>query len=184
MPITDILVILHYIPMISMTYFELFGLPIGFKVDPIKLRQSFMEIQRMSHPDKFAQASPEEQEMALEKSALANKGFALLNHPEKVLPYVLETLGLLEPEEKYALHPAFLMEMMELNEAWMDADTEESKQNVIYQVKQIQNDIYEPIKPTLETIDIHSIPQEKLLQIKEYYYKKKYLDRILADFRY
>ncbi len=167
-----------------MTYFELFGLPIGFKVDTVKLRQAFMDIQRMSHPDKFAQASPEEQEVALEKSALANKGFAILNHPEKVLPYVLETLGLLEPEEKYALQPAFLMEMMDLNEAWMDADTEDEKQKVIHQVKQIQNDIYEPLKATLETADIKDIPPEKLLQIKEYYYKKKYLDRILADFRY
>ncbi len=167
-----------------MTYFELFGLPIGFKVDTVKLRQAFMDIQRMSHPDKFAQASPEEQEVALEKSALANKGFAILNHPEKVLPYVLETLGLLEPEEKYALQPAFLMEMMDLNEAWMDADTEDEKQKVIHQVKQIQNDIYEPLKATLETADIKDIPPEKLLQIKEYYYKKKYLHRILADFRY
>ena len=167
-----------------MTYFELFGLPIGFKVDTVKLRQAFMDIQRMSHPDKFAQASPDEQEIALEKSAIANKGFAILNHPEKVLPYVLETLGLLEPEEKYALQPAFLMEMMDLNEAWMDADTEDEKQKVIHQVKQIQNDIYEPLKATLETADIKDIPPEKLLQIKEYYYKKKYLHRILADFRY
>ena len=167
-----------------MTYFELFGLPIGFKVDTFKLRQAFMDIQRMSHPDKFAQASPDEQEVALEKSALANKGFAILNHPEKVLPYVLEIIGLLEPEEKYALQPAFLMEMMDLNEAWMDAETEEEKQKVIHQVKQIQNDIYEPLKATLESADINDIPQEKLLQIKEYYYKKKYLDRILADFRY
>jgi molecular chaperone HscB len=167
-----------------MTYFELFELPIGFKVDTVKLRQAFMDIQRMSHPDKFAQASPDEQEIALEKSAIANKGFAILNHPEKVLPYVLETLGLLEPEEKYALQPAFLMEMMDLNEAWMDADTEDEKQKVIHQVKQIQNDIYEPLKATLETADINDIPAEKLLQIKEYYYKKKYLHRILADFRY
>ena len=167
-----------------MTYFELFGLPIGFKVDTVKLRQAFMDIQRMSHPDKFAQASPDEQEIALEKSAIANKGFAILNQPEKVLPYVLETLGLLEPEEKYALQPAFLMEMMDLNEAWMDADAEEEKLKVIHQVKQIQNDIYEPLKATLETADINDIPPEKLLQIKEYYYKKKYLHRILADFRY
>ncbi|NCW12009.1 MAG: hypothetical protein EBV82_02390 [Chitinophagia bacterium] len=86
-----------------MNYFELFDLPIGFKIDTIKLRQAFMDIQRASHPDKFAQASPEEQELALEKSALANKGFSILSHPEKVLPYVLEILGLIESEEKYAL---------------------------------------------------------------------------------
>lgn len=167
-----------------MNYFELFDLPIGFKIDTIKLSQAFMDIQRASHPDKFAQASPEEQELALEKSALANKGFSILSHTEKVLPYVLEILGLIESEEKYALSPDFLMEMMELNEAWMDANDEAEKQKVIQQVKHIQNDIFKPLKAPLEAADIHLVSQEELLQIKEYYYKKKYLDRILADFRY
>ena len=50
-----------------MNYFELFGLPIGFQVDTQKLRAAFMDIQKATHPDKFAQGNPEEQEAALEK---------------------------------------------------------------------------------------------------------------------
>jgi len=57
-----------------MNYFELFGLPIGFQVDTQKLRAAFKEIQKASHPDKFAQGNPDEQETALEQSAMANKG--------------------------------------------------------------------------------------------------------------
>jgi len=165
-----------------MNYFELFGLPIGFQVDAAKLRQAYMEIQRTSHPDKFTQSSSEDQDIALEKSAIANKAFTLLNNKEQILPYVLEVMGYMESDEKYALGPDFLMEMMDLNEAWMDADTENDKHSVTEQVKTIQNAIYTPVKAILEGNSI-DITKEAMLQVKEYYYKKKYLDRILADFR-
>ena len=165
-----------------MNYFELFGLPIGFQVDATKLRQAYMEIQRTSHPDKFTQSSTEEQETALEKSAIANKAFTLLNNKELILPYLLEVLGYMETDEKYALSPDFLMEMMDLNEAWMDADSDTDKSNVTEQVKTIQNAIYTTVKAILEGNSI-DITKEAMLQVKEYYYKKKYLDRILADFR-
>lgn len=166
-----------------MNYFALFGLPIGFQVDTNKLRAAFMDIQRASHPDKFAQSNSFEQEEALERSALANKGFSLLNSKEQILPYVLELKGIIIPDEKYALSPDFLMEMMELNEAWMDADDEKGKQSILDQIKAIQNEILAPIQSYLEMDQIDSIAQETMLQIKEYYYKKKYLDRILAEFR-
>jgi molecular chaperone HscB len=167
-----------------MNYFELFGLPIGFQVDTQKLRAAFMEIQKASHPDKFAQGNLEEQEAALEQSSLANKGYTLLNQKERILPYVLEILGHITPDEKYALEPSFLMEMMELNEAWMDADDETSKQAIINQVEQIKTALYAPIQTYMEMDKIDSISQEAMLQIKSYYYKKKYLDRILEDFHH
>jgi molecular chaperone HscB len=167
-----------------MNYFELFGLPIGFQVDTQKLRTAFMEIQKASHPDKFAQGTSDEQEAALVQSSLANKGFTLLNNKEQILPYVLEILGIMTPDEKYALEPDFLMEMMDLNEAWMDAEDDASKQAIIQQVEQLKNEIYAPIQSFMEVDQIDSISQEAMLQIKSYYYKKKYLDRILEDFHH
>jgi molecular chaperone HscB len=95
----------------------------------------------------------------------------------------LELKGIIQSEEKYALSPAFLMDMMELNEGWMEADSEAAKQSILDQIKAIQDEILEPIKNYLEMDQIDSISQEAMLQIKEYYYKKKYLDRILAEFR-
>ncbi|MEY3539045.1 MAG: hypothetical protein RL188_462 [Bacteroidota bacterium] len=167
-----------------MNYFELFGLPIGFQVDTKQLRAAFMEIQKASHPDKFAQGSTDEQEAALEQSSLANKGFTLLNQKERILPYVLELLGIITPDEKYALEPDFLMEMMDLNEAWMDAEEDNDKQAIIKQVEQIKTAIYAPIQTYMEMDQVDTISQEAMLQIKDYYYKKKYLDRILEDFHH
>ena len=167
-----------------MNYFELFGLPIAFKTDTNQLRTAFMQIQRASHPDKFVQGTEAEQEIALEKSAMANKGFTLLNNPEKVLPYVLEITGHITADEKYNLAPDFLMEMMELNEAWMDAEDVDAKQSILNQINTLKNDLFSPIKAHLEAAAVDDIPQEAMLQIKDYYYKKKYLDRILEDFHH
>ncbi len=167
-----------------MNYFELFGLPISFKTDKNQLRSAFMNIQRASHPDKFAQSNEVEQELALEKSAAANKGFTLLNNNEQILPYVLEITGHINVDEKYNLAPDFLMEMMELNEGWMDAETADQKQNILDQINTLKNDIFNPIKAHLEADTVDYIPQEAMLQIKDYYYKKKYLDRILEDFHH
>jgi molecular chaperone HscB len=76
------------------------------------------------------------------------------------------------------------MEMMDLNEAWMDAEDETAKQTIIGQVEQLKNEIYAPIQKYMEMDQIDSISQEAMLQIKSYYYKKKYLDRILEDFHH
>jgi molecular chaperone HscB len=73
---------------------------------------------------------------------------------------------------------------MELNEGWMDAGTEEAKQSILHQINTLKNDIFSPIQAHLEADSILSIPQEAMLQIKDYYYKKKYLDRILEDFHH
>jgi len=167
-----------------MNYFELFDLPIAFKVDQVQLRQAFMNIQRSSHPDKFAQGTEMEQASALENSAMANKAFSLLSNKELILPYVLEISGTIVADEKYNLPPDFLMEMMDFNEAWMDAETELEKQTIIDQINAIKNEILSPIQSYLEAISTAHIPQEGMLQIKDYYYKKKYLDRILEDFHH
>ena len=167
-----------------MNHFELFGLPVSFKVNSQTLRAAFMDIQRSTHPDKFAQSNSYEQEEALEKSAQANNALSVLNNPDKLLPYVLEIEGYLSKDEKYELDPAFLMEMMELNEGWMDADSPGEKQAIIEQINALKNEISAPIKADLEVDTILSIPPEKMLQIKDYYYKKKYLDRILAEFHH
>jgi molecular chaperone HscB len=74
--------------------------------------------------------------------------------------------------------------MMDLNEAWMDAEDEKAKQAIIGQVEQLKNEIYAPIQSYMEMDQIDSISQEAMLQIKSYYYKKKYLDRILEDFHH
>lgn len=167
-----------------MTYFELFNIPISLQVDVASIKSKFYELSRKYHPDFFSQATEAEQEEALEKSSLLNKAFKVFNNKEETLKYVLQLKGLLEDEEKYKLSPDFLMEMMELNEALMDAKMEEDEATVLNikaQISSLENELYENIKSIIEHFKDGVSTQEELLQVKDYYFKKKYLARILAS---
>ncbi len=47
-------------------------------------------------------------------------------------------------------------------------------------IGQIQNEIYEPVKDIIEHYEDGVTTDPELLKVKEYYFKKKYLNRILA----
>jgi molecular chaperone HscB len=105
-----------------------------------------------------------------------------LKNPEETIRYVLQLKGLLQEEEKYELSPAFLMEMMELNELVMEADGDAGAlQSVTRAIDQFKQDIYEPVKKIMANYQEGVTSEEELLQVKEYYFKRKYLDRITSS---
>ena len=166
-----------------MTYFELFELPVGLKVDKASLTKKYFELQKKYHPDFFSNASDEEQTDVLEKSSLVNKAYKTFQNEDETIKYVLMQKGLLEEEEKYQLPPDFLMEMLELNEGLSEAKMEDDEgkiEDYKNQIASIVNEIYEPVKQIVEGYKEGVTTEKELLQVKEYYYKKKYLNRILA----
>ena len=70
------------------------------------------------------------------------------------------------------------MEMMELNEQLAEADKEQIS-NFEFRISNLQKDIYAPIKQIVENYKEGVTTEKELLQVKDYYYKKKYLARIL-----
>jgi len=167
-----------------MNYFELFEIPVQLKVNKSTLPARYFELSKKYHPDYFARATEEEQEEALEKSALLNKAFKTFQKEEETIRYVLMLKGLLEEEEKYQLPQDFLMEVMEINEGLMDLEEEDNQGNieaVRTKLKTFQKDIYEPVRTVIENYKEGVTTKEELLQVKEYYYKKKYLERIRAQ---
>ena len=154
-----------------MNYFELFEIPVGFTVDKAVLARKYFELQKKYHPDFFTQASEEEQAEALERSSQVNRALKIFKNEDETIKYLLQQKGLQEEEEKYQLPPAFLMEMMELNEE-LSADSPEK-------VTAFEKEIYNGVKDIIENYNDDTVTTEALLKVKEYYYKKKYLQRIL-----
>ena len=154
-----------------MNYFELFGLPVGFVVDKSELARKYFELQKKYHPDFYTQETEHAQSQALELSSEVNKALKVLRNPDETIKYVLQLKGFLEEDEKYQLPPDFLMEMMELNEG-LDGDT-------ATQIAGLEKELYAGVEPILNSYRENSSPDAGLLKVKEYYYKKKYLQRIL-----
>jgi molecular chaperone HscB len=162
-----------------MNYFQIFGLPVQLKVDKTTLPKKYFELSRKFHPDFFANSTPAEQQQALEITASLNKAFKTFQNPDDTIKYVLQLKGLIEEEEKYQLPPDFLMEVMEVNEQLMDAGDEPGlKNNLQSAIDKLQTEIYEPVKEIIENYQDDVTTEKELLQVKEYYYKKKYLNRL------
>ena len=161
-----------------MNYFELFEIPVQLKVDTTSLIPRFFELSRKYHPDYFVKDNPEAQSEALEKSALLNKAFKAFQNPEETIKYVLQLKGLSEEEEKYELTAEFLREVLEINEQLMDTEDQSAIGNLQLTINKLQSDIYEPVKEIVEHYQEGFTSEKELLQVKEYYYKKKYLQRI------
>ena len=154
-----------------MNYFELFNIPVSLTVDKSKLAKKYFELQKKYHPDFYTQADEAEQENALEKSSAVNKALKILQNKDSTIKYILQLKGLLEEEEKYQLPPDFLMEVMDLNENFSDDSASA--------IAAFENDIYAAVKQIMEQYDDALVSTADLLKVKEYYFKKKYLQRIL-----
>jgi len=166
---------LHLSYLCLMNYFELFGLPQAPSVDKTVLAKKYFELQKQSHPDFFSNATEAEKEQALEQSAAINKAFNIFQNEERTIEYFLQQVGLIETDEKYQLPPEFLMEMMELNEAM----TEEAGDAVEKRVGAYEDELWKDIKPVIGNYEAGKTDESSLLKLKAYYYKKKYLKRIL-----
>jgi molecular chaperone HscB len=154
-----------------MNYFELFELPVSLHVDGNQLSKKYFELQKKYHPDYFTQSTDAEQEDALEKSSAINKALKIFRDKDSTIKYVLQLKGLLEEEEKYQLPPDFLMEVMDLNEELTNDSTAA--------IHDFENEIYAGVKTIVEQYDNATVTTADLLKVKEYYFKKKYLQRIL-----
>ncbi len=154
-----------------MNYFELFELPVAIKIDKALLSEKYFALQKKFHPDFFTQETEFEQAEALELSSQVNKAFKIFKTEDETLKYLLQLKGILEDEEKYQLPPDFLMEVMELNE--------NLSENSAAEIKQFGDSLHNDVKDIIENYNDSTVTKEQLLLLKEYYFKKKYLQRIL-----
>ena len=154
-----------------MNYFELFNIPVTLSVDKSNLAKKYFELQKQFHPDFFTQADDATQDVALEKSSYINQALKVLKNKDATIKYVLQLKGLIEEEEKYPLPPDFLMEVMELNEN-LSADSATV-------ITEFENSIYAEVRNVIEQYNDATASNGDLHKLKEYYYKKKYLQRIL-----
>jgi molecular chaperone HscB len=165
-----------------MNYFERFGIPVSFQVQATTLKAKFYALSRELHPD-FAQGlSASDTQLQVEASAFLNQAYKTFQDPDATLGYALQVLGVLDANEKYALNSAFLMEVMDVNEQLMEWEMGEDA-GVLHaiqaQVAQLQGQIESTVSDLIHTENAALLSPADLARVKEYYYQKKYLQRIL-----
>lgn len=105
-----------------MNYFALFNLTPSFEIDKAALAATYQQLQKLTHPDKFATASERDKLIALQKNAQVNDGYQVLKSPLSRAEHMLELRGVeLQHEQKTMQDGAFLMQQMEWREQLDDA---------------------------------------------------------------
>ena len=163
-----------------MNYFEFYNIPETFTPDQKLVKQKFYELSRTYHPDFFVNENEEKQQEILELSTYNNKAYQTLSNPDKLTEYLLNLKDEITENEKYALPQDFLLEMMDVNEALMELDIEPNSASI------------SAIKEQVNAVESNLLMQQKVLsdnynstnddsilkEIKDIYYRKKYLLRI------
>ena len=168
-----------------MNYFELYKIPISFYPDLSVVKKQFYVLSRQYHPDFFGAADEAQKTTSLELTAQVNKAFKTFQDADAIIQYILSLHNLIEAEEKYQLAPNFLMEVMELNEQVMELDHQNTaaKNSIQLSLNHLKESIYEPVKSIMANYQENTYSEKELLQVKDYYYKKKYLDRIEEEIK-
>jgi len=157
-----------------MNYFELFDIPIGPIADKELLTKKYIQLQRQNHPDYHVGSNDIYQQDALDNSANINAAYKTLKDEQATLAYFLEISGYLSAEDKFELPQSFLMEMMELNEQLSFM----LKHEASAMIEQQENQLFSTIKDIInQSATNYTEAQYNLL--RDYYFKKKYLHRIL-----
>lgn len=103
------------------TPFELFGSAPRHDVDVKALRKQLLSITREIHPDYFATADADVRARAERNSARLNKAFEVLSDETARADWLVTHLGGPDEQTERAMPQAFLMEVLEWNEALEEA---------------------------------------------------------------
>jgi molecular chaperone HscB len=101
------------------SYFDMLGLDSSsYQIDASELEKKYKDILKQVHPDKHAQASPEEKRKVAEQAVTINQAFSILKSPLKRALYMLQRKGISAGKEdsKTETDFAILTEAMNLRE--------------------------------------------------------------------
>ena len=165
----------------AMNYFHFFDLPVSFLLDEKVLKKRFLQNSKKFHPDFYTLENEEKQAEILELSTLNNNAFKTLRDFDTRMAYILRELNILEDEGKNTIPQAFLLQVMEIQEAIMELEfgfDDNAYHSALKQANDLENDLRKAIQPSLDAFDLKKTGQAELKKIKEFYLKKKYLWRI------
>lgn len=153
-------------------YFLLLGLERKYTLNPAAVRRNFYTQSAATHPDRVATQDSAAQAEALQKTALLNEALRVLSHPMLRLGHLLALEGYPLPEN-YALPPAFMMEMMELNEL-----AEEDPKAAGAQLQTFQETWQQALDALTARYESGERTEALFSALQEVYFRKKYLERV------
>jgi len=168
----------------SQNYFEIFSLDVSTNPDLNTLNENNRELQRLVHPDKFANSDESEKRQAMQKTSLINQAYNTLKDPVQRLQYMLSLKGVdMNAETDTTMDGGFLMEQMELREKISDVrsqsdpldeldsiakDLKKTSANLIVEFdKNFQADVLEKSREVVRKLQFINKAQKEVAELSE-----------------
>lgn len=161
-----------------MNYFKFYDLPVTIVMDASALKKIYFRNSRELHPDMHAGAEGKELEEIERKSAVNSEAYEVLGDFDLRLKHIVTILsnGSIEAPQ---LSPEFLMEMMEINES-VESMNDEEKAALKKDILERDRNLYEGLGDTIKK-DLSGASEDEIEAVKDYYFHRKYLLRILEN---
>jgi molecular chaperone HscB len=131
-----------------LNYFQLFSIPAQFQIDKSILANTYRELQKQYHPDKFVMLADSERLLAMQKSTEINDAYQTLKNSCLRAQYLLSLEGLdIELEQRTLQDTEFLMQQMmwrEQIESFTEDDEDDIEsfsENIQLQVNDLESNI-------------------------------------------
>lgn len=149
------------------------GFKPAYDIDLGALDQRYRQLQRAAHPDRHASDTPETRFAAISYTATINEAYRTLKDDVRRAEALLKIHGIEVTEQK--VDQGFLMEMLELREAWTDAQRDAARANAL--INEATTRIQEAKYALASALEQHlwQAAVHNLLEIK---YLKRFLDEV------
>ncbi len=166
--------------LLEKNHFEVFQLPVRFDVDQELIAEHYRELQKTLHPDKFINASDQEQRLSMQQAAQVNEAFQTLKSPLLRARYLLELKGVDFSEKSEQLDPVFLMEQLELREA---IENIAQQDDPFDSLTQIQSKIEIQVRDMIDNLraNFESDQDDLIKYTKEMVLKLQFLQKLLNE---
>jgi molecular chaperone HscB len=161
-------------------YFELFGLPVAYRIDRDQLADRYRELQQETHPDRYANASEQQRRLSMQATTHLNQALETLKDPILRGRYMLSLNGVEMDASKSTQDTAFLMEQLELREELSEAKSSPDP----YQVTgRIQSDVKKRLEALSEKLAglFENPGAEQLEAAQEILRKMQFLQKLRHD---
>jgi molecular chaperone HscB len=165
----------------SRNYFDLFGLPLAFRVDAAKLDHAYRQLQSDVHPDRFAGGSDAEKRVALQSSARVNEAYGALKNPVQRAQYLLRLHDVdAISETDTALPLAFLERQLERREQAADAQAGGDTRTLTALLTDARAESAELERTLAHRLDVEHAYAAARMQVRELTFLAKLADDIDA----
>lgn len=148
-----------------------------FPIDVEALEQTYFELQRHLHPDRFANKTAQEKSLSQQQAVSLNEAFEVLKNPLLRADYLLKTQGVAGISHDHTVNdPVLLMEAMETREALMEATSLETVNKVNDKARKDVRDCVKMIAKAFEVPDLDEARKSAL--------RLKYLTKLLEETRH